>query len=311
LLANSFESIKIPGAKCGNGDDYEIFYKAGNTDKLLIEFMGGGACWDENSCFRILHAWIKPIPNIKLFSVFTSKNEKSNPYIDHTVVYFPYCTGDVHIGDHISNYAGKKVYHYGKRNVLLGLKYLQDMQKVKFKNVNDVTVWGASAGAIATLFYSKDIAKLIGPEAKKTMIVDSPGLHFGEHFWEKFNQEGQNDFKTAFQAVGLKVDFHDGFIAKDMGPVFEGYSDWNIGILLATKDIIMSTVFGDISPEDQEKLIMGPLGLPAVASHYPNVKVWVKQTYMHTFLLTEQSGRMSSQDGETAIDFAKKVYELL
>lgn len=310
LLGNTFESIKIPGAKCGNGDDYSVFYRAGSQDKLLVEFMGGGACWDESSCFRVLHAWIKPIPNIKIFSAFTSKNEKINPYIDHSVLYFPYCTGDVHIGNHISNYNGKNVYHYGKRNVLLSLKYLEETQVIKFANFNDVTVWGASAGAMATLFYSKNIDEMLSPGTKKTMIADSPGLHFGKSFWDKFSQDGKKDFEVAFNEIGLKVDFSDGFIAKNMGPVLERYTDWNIGFLIATKDIIMSKMFGDITPEDAEKLILGPEGLPAVASQFSNVRVWLKKTYMHTFLITEPSSRMTSLYGDTAINFAKSIYEM-
>jgi hypothetical protein len=308
LWAADFEKVAIPGAKCGNGSPYVVFLRKQSTEKLLVEFMGGGACWNKESCFKLPHAWVKPIPMIDSFSTLTTDNDSYNPFAHHSMVYFPYCTGDVHIGNHVATYNGKKVYHYGRRNILLALDYLEQHNLINFKSYNDVTVWGASAGAMASLIYGKNINERLGIGVKKTMIADSPGLHFGEHFWDKFPEAMKKDFKVAFNDVGLQVNFNDGLIAKNMSVVFSQYLDWNIGVLMGTQDYVMSKVFGDIDPKQEEILIMGPEGLPAVARDFPNVKVWLKQTRMHTFLIVKESAEMDSTKGESAIDFVRNVY---
>jgi hypothetical protein len=35
---------------CALGDPYTFYLKPGKTDKLLVYFNGGGACWDNNTC---------------------------------------------------------------------------------------------------------------------------------------------------------------------------------------------------------------------------------------------------------------------
>ena len=73
----------------------------------------------------------------------------------------------------------------------------------------------------------------------------------------------------------------------------------------------MSAIFGEISPSEQEKLILGPEGLPAIARGFPNVKVWLNRSYMHTFLILGVSAEMESTKGESAMDFVKDVYFVL
>lgn len=309
FAAHNFESIEIPGAKCGNGSPYKVFINQGNKEKLLIEFMGGGVCWDKKTCTLMSpRAWIYPIPNIHYFSIFTSDRD-DNPFKDHTMVYFPYCTADVHAGNTMEVYSGKKIYHYGYANTLLSLLYLREKGVIKFEEFNDVTVWGTSAGAIGSLLHGKNIEHLLNPSARKTMIIDSPGMHFGKNFWKKFTNKFFNNFKNAFSLIGLNIKQDDGFIAKDMAPVFENYRDWKMGFLFATRDLIMSRGYGDISPEEQQKLILGPNGLPAVATPYRNVQVWLKDSPLHTFFIVRKLAHGTNAQGISALEFAYDVYE--
>ena len=41
-----------PGGEtmCARGEDYKFFVRPADSDKLLIHFQGGGACWDDLSC---------------------------------------------------------------------------------------------------------------------------------------------------------------------------------------------------------------------------------------------------------------------
>ena len=311
IASASLETITIPNAKCGNGGPYSVFIDQRDDEKLMVEFMGGGACWDYESCFILPHTWIFPVPNLKSLSLFTNNDYEKNFLKDHSKIYFPYCTGDIHAGKHVGYYGNhSRVFHNGKNNVDLALNYLISKKLISFNKVNDLVVWGASAGALASMIHSKSLEKLIKPRAHKTMIADSPGLHWGKNFWDKFPKDSLEDYDDAFNKINVQIDFSDGLVVKDLKPFFKNYKNWNIGFLLATRDFVMTTIFGDINPDEQEDLILSKRGLPKMSEKYPNVKNWVATTNMHTFLLLSKSAEMKSIDGESAIDFAKRIYEL-
>src|SRR5690606_35685014 len=46
-----FQRIVIPEAKCGDGSDYVVWLQNLEQNTLSIEFMGGGACWSQQTCF--------------------------------------------------------------------------------------------------------------------------------------------------------------------------------------------------------------------------------------------------------------------
>lgn len=304
-----WDKVKIPNAKCGNGSDYTIFLKKNSSKKLLVEFMGGGACWDKQSCVTLPTTWIYPMIELPSFSVFTSHSNEENPFKDHTFLYLSMCNGDVFTGNRISTYEGVKIYHYGYKNIILALEYLSKNQIINFDSVQELVVWGASAGGIGALTHGKNIESYLPANTKKTLIVDSPGLHFGPTFWNKFPEDAKGDFKAAFNKIKLDVDFTDGFIARKMGPVFEYYRGWQIGFLYSLRDKIMSNFFGEISKEDHQKLLMGESGLPAIAKNYPYVKVWLSDNDTHRFLVKKNTSHLLSIDGLTAVQFANSFEE--
>lgn len=309
LNSTRWERVTIPHAKCGKGADYTIFIRQHSPSKLLIEFMGGGACWNKQSCVTLPMTWVYPMVELPSFSVLTSETDETNPFPDHTNVFFPFCTGDVFTGDRISNYDGTKIYHYGYRNIILALKHLKEKNIIAFDDVQDLVVWGASAGGIGALTHAKNIADYVPKEAKKTLISDSPGLHFGPTFWKKFADDAKIDFKTAFSKVKLEIDFTDGFVARRMGPVMAYYKDWNVGFLYGLRDQAMSWYFGSISKPDHQALLLGSHGIPAIAKKHPNVHVWLSDSDMHRFLINRKRSQMESVDGTLAIDFVSEVYQ--
>ena len=107
--AREWREIIIPGAFCGDGSPYKVFLDKRSHKRMLIEFMGGGACWSDDTCRGYnLRTWIYNIPKVPQFSVLMSDIEGS-PWSKHSVLYFPYCTGDVHAGNHVATYEGKKI----------------------------------------------------------------------------------------------------------------------------------------------------------------------------------------------------------
>tara|TARA_R110002072_G_scaffold276051_1_gene437618 strand:- start:383119 stop:384096 length:978 start_codon:yes stop_codon:yes gene_type:complete len=307
LNAREWKRVKIPGAKCGDGIDYSVFVDQRDSTKLAVEFMGGGVCWDSYTCYGPnFRTWIHPIPKIPNFSSMTKEDGILS---DHTMIYFPYCTGDIHGGSHVAKYQfGVKVHHTGYSNVEKTWKYLQKENIIHFKNIDDLVLYGSSAGAIGSFIHSQTIKPYLKNGIKKTILADSPGLHFGKKFWNKFTSRHHKDFKRSFKPIKLDYSMTTGFVAPTLPLVCDTLKDWEIGILQGTQDVIMSIVFGNISPKEHEKLIYRKDGLANVLNDSPNCSAWVAQTKMHTFLILPKSAEEIMSDGESAIDFATRIY---
>lgn len=88
----------------------------GDTDKLLLFFQGGGACWDKLSTSGDF-CTTDANPS-GLNGVFDRENP-ANPFAGYTVVQVLYCSGDLHAGNVTRPYtdsAGEPVVQVGYEN---------------------------------------------------------------------------------------------------------------------------------------------------------------------------------------------------
>ncbi len=99
----------VPGEDsiCMYDTEYSFFVRPAEvpSDKLMIYFQGGGACWDGFSCgaigqFASVYEVNDDHMNAVTEGMFDFANE-ANPVSDYNVVFAPYCTGDVHTGDSV------------------------------------------------------------------------------------------------------------------------------------------------------------------------------------------------------------------
>ncbi len=308
VFAREWETVYIPDANCGDGLPYKVFVKPGKKTKLAIEFMGGGACWSLRTCWGpTLTTWIHPIPSLPAFSYLTTDE---SPIEDHTFVYFPYCNGDVYAGNHSTRYLPlKNTYHEGKRNVYLALDHLKENRKVDFKKANSVIIYGSSAGAIGSLLHRKKIETYLKPNIKKLLIADSPGLHYGKDFWKKFPDEFIADFKDAFAPVGVKVNVNEGLIAPQFKNYCKNATDWNIGFIQTTRDVIMSKMFGEISQDEHRDLVLGPKGIQNTLKNSENCSTHISEGIGHMLLILPDVAKDSfdMKTGESAKDYVDRL----
>src|SRR5688572_22517499 len=100
-----------PGGEtiCADGSPYRFFVHPGDPARLLVEFEGGGACWDAGTCALSIYSrrvTIDPVSverSGRLVGIYDRKNPE-NPFRDWTHVYVPYCTGDLHWGHNDQTY---------------------------------------------------------------------------------------------------------------------------------------------------------------------------------------------------------------
>ena len=169
----------MPGDdSCACADGSEFFYhiREQNPAEVVFYLGPGGACFNsatcdfENGTYR---------PNIldkhhpdNYGGIFDFDNP-ANPLRDHSFVYVPYCTGDVHLGDNTKDYNDDlQVRHNGYINASVAM----DTMKKRFPKAEHVVVAGSSAGSAATPLYA-GIAADMFPEAAITVISDASGSY--------------------------------------------------------------------------------------------------------------------------------------
>lgn len=156
-----------PGCSGLPGTDpaYRFWVRRGNAHKVVVFFEGGGACWDSLTCtFPINPALPAAVPQFYKASIlpgdtpletgglFDNKNP-ANPVKDWTVVYLPYCTGDLHLGAATRSYlnvghpvlplpASYQIHHRGHANFRVVLKWMSD----NLPDAHELLVTGSSAG---------------------------------------------------------------------------------------------------------------------------------------------------------------------
>ena len=302
-----WKKIIIPGATCGSGHPYVVWYEKRDPKKLAVEFMGGGACWSKKSCFGSkLRAWMFPLPQLPVMSRVSVAHPDVSPFWDNSMIYFPYCTGDVHAGNHIAKYGKKKAYHTGRKNIERALSYLKDEGIINFPRVEKLTLMGSSAGAIGAMAHTITFNKYIPEQAERILIADAPGLHFGKKFWVKFSDKLYQDFQATFAPLEIELNRQETLLSKQIPTICNNLKYWKVGFLQASRDIVMSTVFGNISGDDHEELIYGPQGAYEQVKRTSNCAAWVPKSRQHTFLIFKNPLEAKAAD-VSAMDFVRSV----
>jgi hypothetical protein len=190
-----WQLVELPGTMCSDGSQYRFwYYDSPTSNDLLISFEGGGACWDYPSCSGqagILGAahpngipadyihdfepqYVSPLvngadPGIPL----RPKNPIATEGWD--VVYMPYCTGDVHVGNNVVTYTDPTgqnppivFRHVGFNNTVAALNFLAS----RFPSINKLLVTGFSAGGVASAAVYYEARRTLNP-AKGYLLDDS------------------------------------------------------------------------------------------------------------------------------------------
>ncbi len=241
------------GASCGNGSPYKIFVnRSPRTSNMMVYMEGGGACWDERSCRGTLGMlgarnpngvpddYLKSLdPATALVSpfVFRLHPYESIETQDWTMVYIPYCTGDVYVGDSVQVYDDDPTdppliwHHNGFRNVLAATSWIRN----NLERPGQMLSTGCSAGGTGSLATYEPVRGAISPQ-KGYLINDSGPLFAAPVAGSSDNYPSIPLALTIRNAWGLDAGGSDsplGFLASrlpafdssDTGTIYRGLSD--------------------------------------------------------------------------------------
>lgn len=163
---------------CSRGTPYRFFVRGGDPAKLMVYFEGGGACWNASTCSisETLSLFRDDVSTFEDFQAALNgglggvlDGTAGLAFSDYTIVYVPYCTGDIHWGDALAEYSDTlSIEHRGFINTNAAL----DWMYARFANPETVFVSGCSAGAYGAALHSAYIANQY-PDAKIAVLADS------------------------------------------------------------------------------------------------------------------------------------------
>jgi hypothetical protein len=232
-----WQKVELPGTKCSNGSQYKFWVHRTNSPNLLFLFEGGGACWDYDTCSGRAGKLGASNPNgiadnymtqlqAKYVSPLVNGADPGLPFRQRTdlptkgwnIVYLPYCTGDVHIGNAVSTYAdttGQQppltVHHSGYTNTRAAALYA----KQQFPNVDKMLLTGYSAGGTASTATYYFVRNIVQPR-QGIFLNDSGPIVFAPNV-DDLSRPLHNRIRTAWNLDTVFSQLPAPFTPNDMG----------------------------------------------------------------------------------------------
>ena len=176
---DAWESIAAPAdCMCSDGSTFTFHVRQGDPTKVLFFMEGGGACFSAETCAPESETFKRTslLPDELGAGTGTGiwdNDNPENPFAGWTVVYVPYCTGDVHIGNSTTDYGnGVVVEHKGYLNGNAAVSAMVE----RFPTATQIVVAGESGGSVPSPLYAGIVADSY-PDARITVLADGSGAY--------------------------------------------------------------------------------------------------------------------------------------
>jgi hypothetical protein len=176
----TFEWTPVSGMACADGSATGVALSRGSGD-VLVFLNGGGACWGDGPCDastprRFDRSDFELARGLLLPGTILDRELPGNPFAGWTMVFVPYCTGDVHAGDRDGvDHGGVLWDHRGRRNLQAALELVATTLPTPPRAV----LAGSSAGGFGALL-GYDVLRGHWPEEGGTTaaLLDDSGPTF-------------------------------------------------------------------------------------------------------------------------------------
>jgi Pectinacetylesterase len=171
-----------PGGRTrtARGEPYAFWVRRGDARRLMLFFQEGGGCFSYEMCApgsRFFDDAVDASDDPSGEGGVLDQRDPRNPFRDHTTVFIPSATGDVHWGDARVRYrAGSQridVEHRGFVNAMAAVRWA-------FRHVpnpRSVLVTGCSAGSVGSAAFAPYVIRRY-PHARVTQLGDSLAFVF-------------------------------------------------------------------------------------------------------------------------------------
>jgi hypothetical protein len=178
---NSWTWIDVPQSNCDDGSPTGFAVSPGTGPDLVIYFNGGGACWDVTTCLVHPEETKGPFGKTQFTAVVPQLNGSildrgvaNNPFATATLVFIPYCTGDIHAGNNVATYVEPngttfQYHHVGHANALAFLARIVAM----WPSPRKLVIAGSSAGGFGALMNYDSFRSRFTPT--EAYLIDDSG----------------------------------------------------------------------------------------------------------------------------------------
>lgn len=191
-LAPGWNEI-VPGGEtaCARGTEFAYFVRPGTVNRVIIHFVGGGACWSDATCADpetyftdSVEPMRETVRRNELNKGIYDHENPQNPFKDWYHVVIPYCTGDIHWGDNLVTYGQGDdqvtIHHKGAANARAALAWVY----ANFSAPEHVLVTGCSAGSYGSAMWAPHVMNHYR-SSRVTQFGDSGAGIITEEFFEK------------------------------------------------------------------------------------------------------------------------------
>jgi hypothetical protein len=203
LTAGQWNWVPFADSTCGDGSPTGIGVNPGTGPDVVFFLNGGGACSSGLTCFGFgpfgATTTLGPFGEAQFNSEVPSakgtildRTLTGNPFADATLVFVPYCTGDVHGGNRVVTYTpGGTVHHTGHANIVAFLKRVAPT----YPSPRRLVVSGSSAGGFGTLVNYDTFRSYYPASAVEGFAIDDSG--------PPLEQNGGSFIQAGFQSWGI------------------------------------------------------------------------------------------------------------
>ena len=178
IVPQVWDAISAPSnCMCSDGSSFHFFLHRADPTKVVFFLEGGGACFDAGTCGPSSTTFRRTVDHDDNLADTTHGifdfTDARNPFKNWSVVYVPYCTGDVHLGNITRDYGnGVVIHHNGFVNASTVLNALAQF----FPGTATLVVAGESAGSIAAPLFAGMAHDLL-PAATIKVLADGSGAY--------------------------------------------------------------------------------------------------------------------------------------
>jgi hypothetical protein len=242
-------------ATCADGSTTGLAVSPGTGDDLLVFFDGGGACWSYETCEagmavdrRYGRTEFEAEARDFIPCSLTARANLPPALAGATIVFVPYCTGDVHGGDAVKEY-GNALFnvtwrHLGHANVLAYLRRLG----ATFPAPGRLVVAGSSAGGFGALV-EYEAFRWYWPDAKGYLVDDSGPALVGDDVPPAFRDAWFNSWHLGVSTDPFCLGCRD-----DLSAAFAELSGMHrrdrLAFLSHDRDEVMQAFMLFLSPDD-------------------------------------------------------------
>ncbi len=209
-----------------------------DSTNVMIYLEGGGACFNEYCDFSAFS-----IPFIPPIDGIFNRNNPGNPVKDWTMIYVPYCTGDIHGGDADTELGGQVRHFRGYRNIT---SFLQRWVPT-FPDAGKVLLTGISAGGFGAGLNAAQVAGAFGP-GKQMVVIDDSGPPVSSAVISPCLQQTFREVwgldQTILAACGADCPDPNDFATGALAHVMNVHPDMRFGLFSNTADVVIRTFMG-------------------------------------------------------------------